>query len=68
MAIYAAENARLGEILNMMRVPPDRKNDLRWVGRNLGIQNHNHADFDEACVLLRRILGPSALIIGEKEY
>lgn len=45
-------NPRLAEILNTMDVPLFRVTDLRWLGRNLAINNGDHPAFEEAMRLL----------------
>ena len=39
-----------------MDVPEIRKGDMRWLGRNLGVQNANHPQYNEAMDLLRQLL------------
>jgi len=51
---------QLKELLNNMDVPEKRKElnlqNLRWLGRNLAIQNRNHPDFPMAKQLLATLL------------
>lgn len=51
---------RLEEIINTMDVPSGRKNDPRWLARNLGFRNRNHPDYNEAINLIKALLGPTA--------
>ena len=46
---------KLREILDTMDVPENRKQDRRWLLRNLCIRNGNHIDFAEAIKLLKEI-------------
>ena len=39
-----------------MNVPEARRQDLRWLARNLAINNADHDDFPEAIELLKKIL------------
>jgi hypothetical protein len=51
MSIISPEERRddlwveLNELLLHMDVPPDRRDDLRWLSRNLGIRNRTHPYF-----------------------
>ena len=45
---------KLEQLLNTMDIPPMRKNDNRWLMRNLAIRNGEHPDFDEVIALLRK--------------
>jgi hypothetical protein len=47
---------QLQDILATMDVPEIRKGDMRWLGRNLGVQNANHPQYSEAMDLLRQLL------------
>jgi len=38
-----------------MKVPFARKNDPRWLMRNLGIYNGDHPDFQEAISILKEL-------------
>ena len=54
---------RLDEILSTMDIPSLRKHtdndsNLRWLLRNIRINNNNHPDIDEAVTLLKRELLP----------
>lgn len=49
---------RLAEILASMDVPEARKQDWRWLLRNLGIRNANHPDFNDAIILIKAKLIP----------
>lgn len=44
---------RLHEILATMDFPRERKDDLNWMCRNLGIKNKDHPDFDEAMTIIK---------------
>jgi hypothetical protein len=46
---------RLREILQTMDVPAGRIGDTFWLRRNLGFNNKEHRDFEEAMLLLRII-------------
>lgn len=46
----------LQEILDTMQVPTARKTDLRWLLRNLGIQNRQHPRFVEAIIIIRQLM------------
>lgn len=50
----------LNELLNDMDIPLMRRelnsNNLRWLQRNLGINNHNHPNFGRAMSLIQDIL------------
>jgi hypothetical protein len=47
-----AKEIRLSKILDTMDVPGFRKTDITWLSRNLGINNRDHKDFDEAMRLV----------------
>jgi hypothetical protein len=49
---------RLQEILNTMDVPEGRKENWKWLMRNLGINNRTHPDLDEAMnlIVLRELI------------
>lgn len=54
---------RLDEILSTMDIPSLRKNtdndnNLRWLLRNIRINNSNHPDIDEAVALIKKELLP----------
>ena len=61
--------ARLQELLFTMKILHWRAEQKDWehIARNLAIfeQNRLHPDFPEVMRLLRTLLGPSALIVGE---
>ena len=46
----------LQRILLTMNVPENRKGDLRWLARNVAINNGDHPRLDEVKVLLRKLL------------
>lgn len=46
----------LHELLDRMDVPEQRKDDLRWLVRNLAVRNGKHPDFPEAQQLIRQLL------------
>lgn len=48
---------RLQEILATMEIPSTRCQDLRWLGRNLGVRNGAHPHFHEAVGLIRHLQG-----------
>ena len=43
----------LDKILDTMDVPPLRRDDLMWLGRNLGVRNVQHKDFERAWELIK---------------
>lgn len=43
-------------ILYTMNVPNNRRGDMKWLARNLGINNGHHAKLDEAQSLIRKLL------------
>ena len=50
----------LKEAIKDMDIPEMRKNvgnmaDVRWIGRNMGIRNSSHPNFDQARGLLRQL-------------
>lgn len=47
---------RLHTLLNSMKVPPDRFDDLIWLTTNLQICNRRHANFLEAYFLACQLL------------
>jgi hypothetical protein len=49
------DREELYSILSQMEIPPDRFDDLAWLGRNLGIRNGSHPLFKQACDLIRKI-------------
>lgn len=46
----------LERILESMDVPPARKEDLRWLSRNIAIRNWQHPQFNEATALISALL------------
>lgn len=54
-------NEHLLELLNEMNVPEFRKNDLRWLARNLGIYNGGHPNYEEARILIQEELRKESL-------
>ena len=46
----------LERILETMDVPEARKDDMRWLSRNLAIRNSEHSQFDEASSLIKKLL------------
>jgi hypothetical protein len=46
----------LNKILDTMDIPENRKNDLNWLRRNLGVRNSSHPDFNKAVVLIKIVL------------
>lgn len=46
----------LERILETMDVPPARKEDLRWLSRNIAFRNWQHPQFNEACDLISSLL------------
>lgn len=44
---------RLNDIFKTMNIPPGRKTDWFWLGRNLPINNQGHPDLEEAMNLVR---------------
>ena len=47
---------RLQEILSTMDIPELRKNDMRWLLRNMSVRNSKHPDFQEALMLIRETI------------
>lgn len=47
---------RLTEILSQMDIPDKRKDDFRWLLRNLFIRNAEHPNFEESLVLIKERL------------
>jgi len=45
----------LQELLIHMDVPPDRRDDLRWLSRNLGIRNRTHPYFLRVQEIIREL-------------
>lgn len=46
----------LHNILMIMDVPEKRKDDIRWLGRNLGIRNGSNPKFKRADEILKILL------------
>lgn len=55
-SIWNNPEGRLQEILDTMDVPVKRKNDVRWLIRNLRVRNGNHKDFNEAIFILEGLV------------
>lgn len=49
---------RLNNILDQMEVPGLRRSDLRWLGRNLHINNGDHPLLEEALHLVKKLSFP----------
>jgi hypothetical protein len=47
---------QLNEILDTMDIPEGRRNDYRWLNRNIGIKNQNHRNYERAMQLLDYIV------------
>lgn len=47
------ELIELLDILDTMDVPPKRKEDMRWLSRNLFIRNSKHPKFKKAMELIK---------------
>lgn len=47
--------AQLHTILRTMDIPEYRFNDIHWLGRNIGVKNREHPEFDRAISLIRDI-------------
>ena len=47
---------RLQNILNSMVVPKLRKDDFKWLLRNLGICNSHHPQYEEAINLIKELM------------
>lgn len=47
---------KLLTLLETMDVPDNRKDDYKWLNRNLGIRNLNHPNFDLAKSLIKELL------------
>lgn len=47
---------RLLHITETMNLPECRRRDLLWLNRNIGIDNKDHQDFDEAVSILKQLL------------
>lgn len=62
---------RLQSLLHTFRIPSWRVDQKDWghIGRNLWIfpQNRTHPDSPQVIKLLRDLLGPEPLIVGEKD-
>lgn len=43
-------------ILDTMDIPALRRNDILWMSRNLQFKNKEHADFDQAMLLIRLLI------------
>jgi hypothetical protein len=46
----------LERILESMDVPPARKEDLRWLSRNIAFRNWQHPQFNDATALIAKLL------------
>lgn len=44
----------LKEILDTMDIPEQRKTDMGWLWRNIGVRNSDHPMFDEARLLIKK--------------
>lgn len=56
---------RLHKLLETMDVPEDRKDDLAWLSRNLGIRNRRVLGFAEAMDLIMDIRKVYPYVIGQ---
>lgn len=52
--IMLAVAMRLQEILDTMEIPKERKTDIKWLRRNIRINNSNHPDIDEAVEIMKK--------------
>jgi hypothetical protein len=46
---------QLQELLKTMDIPLNRFGDLRWLARNIGINNSNHPNLDKAVALIKKL-------------
>ena len=53
----------LKQILDTMDVPKFRKDNLRWLSRNLAIRNSNHPDFEKAKQLITKLSGEDNILV-----
>lgn len=56
MNIPADDLRKLSAILKTMDIPELRRNDLRWLQRNIVFYNGNHERLAEALTLIRRLV------------
>lgn len=47
---------KLVVITSTMDVPENKKGDVRWLSRNLGVRNSEHPQFREAMSLVRQLM------------
>jgi len=46
----------LGELLEGMDIPDNRRDDLRWLLRNLAIRNGNNPSLPQALDVIRKLI------------
>jgi hypothetical protein len=46
----------LQSILKNMKIPEERKTDMRWLRRNLGINNGSNHQYEDAMRLIKQII------------
>lgn len=61
--IMLAVAMRLQEILDTMEIPKERKTDIKWLRRNIRINNSNHPDIEEAVEIMKKW---GDVVTGEK--
>jgi hypothetical protein len=57
---FLSSEDRLQKILGDMDIPVNRREltsyNLKWLARNIGLQNSNHPDLQEAITLIKKLL------------
>ena len=53
----AMEMQSLHRVISTMEVPEKRKQDYKWLKRNLKVRNSQHPQIDQAMVLLESVQG-----------
>jgi len=56
----------LNELLDKMDIPDNRRNDIPWLSRNLGIRNSNHPDYSRASNIIKAIMKSSKGTLEER--
>ena len=44
------------ELTETMNVPQNRRRDIHWISRNIGVQNDGHENLDKVYLLIKKIL------------
>lgn len=57
------DQVELRRLLATMTLPEKRRDDLRWLGRNLGMANPDHLNLQAALLCIKMLL-LDALVIG----